>query len=55
MNSILEVNAEDAYAVVEPGVTFMDLHKYLEENGLREKVWLNVGRIVIILSSIKLT
>ncbi|PQE15069.1 Vanillyl-alcohol oxidase protein [Rutstroemia sp. NJR-2017a BVV2] len=42
MNKILEVNTDDAYALVEPGVTFMDLHKYLEENNLREKVWLNV-------------
>ncbi|PQE18996.1 Vanillyl-alcohol oxidase protein [Rutstroemia sp. NJR-2017a WRK4] len=42
MNKILEVNAEDAYALVEPGVTFMDLYKYVEENNLREKVWLNV-------------
>jgi FAD/FMN-containing dehydrogenase len=52
MNKVLEVNAEDAYALVEPGVTFMDLHKYLEENDLREKVWLNVGQIIIILSNI---
>ncbi|KAM3071767.1 hypothetical protein ACMFMG_009630 [Clarireedia jacksonii] len=42
MNKILEVNTEDAYALVEPGVTFMDLHAYLEESNLREKVWLDV-------------
>jgi FAD/FMN-containing dehydrogenase len=42
MNKILEVNTEDAYALVEPGVTFFDLHEYLVEHNLREKVWLDV-------------
>jgi FAD/FMN-containing dehydrogenase len=42
MNKILEVNTEDAYALVEPGVTFFDLHEYLVEYNLREKVWLDV-------------
>jgi FAD/FMN-containing dehydrogenase len=42
MNKILEVNTEDAYALVEPGVTFFDLHNYLVKNNLREKVWLDV-------------
>jgi FAD/FMN-containing dehydrogenase len=42
MNKILEVNTEDAYALVEPGVTFFDLHDYLVKHDLREKVWLDV-------------
>ncbi|KAF8866568.1 putative D-lactate dehydrogenase [Acephala macrosclerotiorum] len=42
MNKVLDVNIEGAYALVEPGVTFFDLHEYLEERNLREKVWLDV-------------
>lgn len=42
MNRVLNVDTEDAWALVEPGVTFLGLHEYLEENGLREKVWLDV-------------
>ena len=42
MGRILEVNFEDAYAVVEPGVTFFDLHEYLQKHGLRNQVWLDV-------------
>lgn len=42
MNRILEVNVEGAYALVEPGVTFMDLHKYLVEHNLRDKLWVDV-------------
>lgn len=42
MNKVLEVNTEGAYAVVEPGVTYFELHEYLEKRGLREKVWLDV-------------
>ncbi|KAI4910990.1 hypothetical protein J4E90_007247 [Alternaria incomplexa] len=42
MNKILEVNVEGAYALVEPGVTFHDLHTYLVENNLRDKLWLDV-------------
>jgi FAD/FMN-containing dehydrogenase len=43
MNRVLEVNTEGAYALVEPGVTYADLHEYLEERGLREKVWMDVS------------
>ena len=39
---ILEVNVEDAYAVVEPGVTFFDLHEYLQKHDLRKHIWLDV-------------
>ena len=31
MGRILEVNVEDAYVVAEPGVTFFDLHEYLQK------------------------
>ncbi|KAH7386354.1 hypothetical protein BKA64DRAFT_141336 [Cadophora sp. MPI-SDFR-AT-0126] len=42
MNRVLKVDTEDAWALVEPGVTFFGLHEYLAEHGLREKVWLDV-------------
>jgi FAD/FMN-containing dehydrogenase len=42
MNKVIEVNTDSAYALVEPGVSFFDLHEYLEKNGLREKVWADV-------------
>ncbi|KAJ5119071.1 hypothetical protein N7476_011423 [Penicillium atrosanguineum] len=43
MNRVLEVNVDGAYAVVEPGVTFADLHQYLVEHGLRDKLWIDVS------------
>lgn len=42
LNKILDVNVEGAYALVEPGVTFMDLHEYLMKNNLREHLWVDV-------------
>ena len=42
MGRILEVNVEDAYAVVEPSVTFFDLHEYLQKHDLRKHIWLDV-------------
>ncbi|KAF2019975.1 vanillyl alcohol oxidase [Aaosphaeria arxii CBS 175.79] len=42
LNKILEVNVEGAYCVVEPGVTFTDMHNYLVENNLRDKLWIDV-------------
>lgn len=42
MNKVLEVNVDGAYALVEPGVTFQDLHNYLEERDLRDQLWLDV-------------
>lgn len=42
MNKVLEVNADSAYALVEPGVSFFDLHNYLVKNNLRDKVWADV-------------
>ncbi|KAF7557117.1 hypothetical protein G7Z17_g922 [Cylindrodendrum hubeiense] len=42
MNKILEVNVEGAYCLVEPGVTFADMHDYLVKNNLRDKLWIDV-------------
>jgi 4-cresol dehydrogenase (hydroxylating) len=39
MNRILEVNAERNFALVEPGVSYFDLYRYIQERGL--KVWLD--------------
>ena len=40
MNRILEVNEELAYAVVEPGVSFFDLYRYMQEKG--HDLWMSV-------------
>jgi FAD/FMN-containing dehydrogenase len=45
MNKILEVNVEAAFALVEPGVTFFDLHEYLVKNNLRDQLWIDVPDI----------
>ena len=37
MNRIIEVNEKHAYAVVEPGVSYFDLHAYLQAKGI--KLW----------------
>ena len=42
MNKVLEVNVEGAFALVEPGVTFFDLHDYLVKNNLRDQLWVDV-------------
>jgi len=42
MNKVLKVDVDGAYALVEPGVTFSDLHNYLVEHGLRDKLWIDV-------------
>lgn len=42
MNKVIEVNADLAYALVEPGVSFFDLHEYIDQKGLRERVWADV-------------
>lgn len=39
MNRVLEVNEEHAYALVEPGVSSMDLYDYIQEKGL--KLWMD--------------
>ncbi len=40
MNRVLEVNERNAYALVEPGVSYFDLYRYIQEKGL--KVWIDV-------------
>lgn len=39
MNRIVEVNETLAYALVEPGVTYFDLHDYLRRHGM--KLWID--------------
>ncbi|WP_459574530.1 FAD-binding protein [Cupriavidus sp. 8B] len=41
MNRIIEVNESNAYAIVEPGVSYFDLYNYLREKGLN--LWLDVA------------
>lgn len=35
MNRVLEVSERNAYALVEPGVSYFDLYRYIQERGLR--------------------
>lgn len=42
MNKILNVDVDGAFALVEPGVTFFDLHDYLVKNNLRDRLWIDV-------------
>ena len=39
MNRVLEVNERNAYALVEPGVSYFDLYNHIEERGLN--VWID--------------
>ena len=39
MNRVLEVNDENHYALVEPGVSYFDLYRYIQEHKL--KVWID--------------
>ncbi len=39
MNRILEVDEANAYALVEPGVSYFDLYRYIRNNGL--KLWID--------------
>ena len=39
MNRILEVNESNAYALVEPGVSYFDLYRYIQDRGL--KLWID--------------
>jgi FAD/FMN-containing dehydrogenase len=39
MNRVIEVNDEIHYAVVEPGVSYFDLYRHIQERGL--KVWID--------------
>ena len=40
MDRIIEVNEDLAFAVVEPGVSYIDLYRHIQERGLR--LWMNV-------------
>lgn len=40
MNRILEVNEKFGYALLEPGVSYFDLYKHIQERGL--KLWIDV-------------
>jgi 4-cresol dehydrogenase (hydroxylating) len=40
MNRILEVNVESGYALLEPGVSYFDLYRHIQEKGY--KLWLDV-------------
>jgi 4-cresol dehydrogenase (hydroxylating) len=39
MNRILEVNEKNHYALVEPGVSYFDLYRYIQDKGLR--LWID--------------
>jgi 4-cresol dehydrogenase (hydroxylating) len=39
MNRILEVDERNAYALVEPGVSYFDLYRYIQDQGL--KLWID--------------
>jgi len=41
MNRILEVNEKHAYALVEPGVSYFDLYRYVKEKGIN--LWVDFG------------
>ncbi|HEU4617582.1 MAG TPA: FAD-binding oxidoreductase [Gammaproteobacteria bacterium] len=39
MNKVLDVNEDEAYALVEPGVSYFDLYRHIRERGL--KLWID--------------
>ncbi len=39
MNKVIEVNEKNAYALVEPGVSYFDLYRHIREKGL--KLWID--------------
>src|SRR5579862_6865173 len=39
MNRVIEVNDKNHYALVEPGVSYFDLYRYIQDKGL--KVWID--------------
>lgn len=41
MNKVLELNDECFYAVVEPGVSYFELHEELVKRGMRDKMWID--------------
>lgn len=43
MNRVLEVNSEDSYVLLEPGVTFLGLYEHLKQLNLHDKLWIDVS------------
>lgn len=41
LNRVLEVHEENAYCLVEPGVTYYDLYQELVERKLEDKLWID--------------
>jgi FAD/FMN-containing dehydrogenase len=41
MNKILEINTESCYCVVEPGVSYFELHEELVKRDLRKDLWID--------------
>ncbi|PHH85275.1 hypothetical protein CDD83_666 [Cordyceps sp. RAO-2017] len=41
MNRILEVNADECWCLLEPGVSYIQLYEYLAERGLQDRLWLD--------------
>ncbi len=39
MNKIIEINEKNAYVLVEPGVSYFDLYRYIQDKGL--KLWID--------------
>ncbi|ETS86927.1 Vanillyl-alcohol oxidase [Pestalotiopsis fici W106-1] len=42
MNKVLEVSEQNAYCLLEPGVSYTDLYNYLVEKKLNDKLWVDV-------------
>ncbi|ORY60825.1 FAD binding domain-containing protein [Pseudomassariella vexata] len=45
MNKILEVDAENCFCLVEPGVTFLQMQEYLIKHNLIDKVWIDAPEL----------
>ncbi|KAK9770842.1 putative Vanillyl-alcohol oxidase [Seiridium cardinale] len=41
MNKVLEVSEQNAYCLLQPGVTYQDLYDHLVEKGLNDKLWVD--------------
>ena len=42
MNKVLEVSEQNAYCLLEPGVSYTDLYNHLVEKKLNDKLWVDV-------------
>lgn len=45
LNKVLEVNADDCYCLLEPGVSYLQLQDYLREHGLEDKVMMDAPEL----------